>query len=55
MEILWYGEGFAEENKTIKERKKQRRWVVRKASLPAGRGLADSNPASGSNQFQPED
>jgi hypothetical protein len=30
MEVLWYGEGFAEENVTIKEReRKERRWVVR--------------------------
>jgi hypothetical protein len=23
MEVLWYGEGFAEENETIKEREKR--------------------------------
>jgi hypothetical protein len=24
MEVLWYGEGFAEENETIKERERER-------------------------------
>jgi hypothetical protein len=43
------------ERDNIRRERKERRWVVRKASRPAGRGLRDSNPASGSNQFQPED
>jgi hypothetical protein len=46
MEVLWYGEGFSEENERRRGKK------IRKASWPAGRGLADSNSASGSNQFQ---